>query len=173
MIAAGTGLGEAILFWDGAQHLPMATEGGHADFAPHTNQQADLWKFLKQSEEFVSAEIFCRVEDSSACTNFWILRCGMTSTCRESIRHPESRERGLSGECPVCAATLDLWVDIYGSEAGNLAVRSMARGGIFVTGGIAVKILPKMTDGRFAAAVKDKEKMGTVFGADPGRDCVE
>jgi glucokinase len=53
-----------------------------------------------------------------------------------------------------------LWVDIYGSEAGNLAVRAMARGGIFVAGGIAVKVLPKMTNGRFAAAVKDKEKMG-------------
>jgi len=73
---------------------------------------------------------------------------------------PGITERGLSGECPVCAATLDLWVDIYGSEAGNLAVRSMARGGIFVAGGIAVKILPKMTSGRFVAAVREKEKMG-------------
>ncbi len=161
VIAAGTGLGEAILFWDGAQHVPIATEGGHADFAPHTKQQAELWEFLKNREEFVSVEI--------------ILSGGGFKRVHEfldpSVRHdldmpgidaaPAITERGLSGECPVCAATLDLWVDIYGAEAGNLAVRSMARGGIFVTGGIAVKILPKMTNGRFAAAVKDKEKMGT------------
>ena len=57
VIAAGTGLGEAILFWDGGRHVPMATEGGHADFAPHTRQQADLWEFLKQREEFVSVEM--------------------------------------------------------------------------------------------------------------------
>jgi glucokinase len=160
VIAAGTGLGEAILFWDGGQHVPMATEGGHADFAPHTRQQADLWEFLKQREEFVSVEM--------------ILSGGGFKRVHEfldpSVRHdfdvpgvdpaPAITERGLSGECSVCAATLELWVDMYGSEAGNLAVRAMARGGIFVAGGIAVKVLPKMTTGRFAAAVKHKEKMG-------------
>ncbi len=159
VIAAGTGLGEAILFWDGTQHLPMATEGGHADFAPHTDQQADLWKFLRNREGYASIEK--------------ILSGGGFKRVHEfldpSVRHdfddpaidpaPEITQRGLSGACPVCAATLELWVDIYGSEAGNLAVRSVARGGIFVTGGIAVKVLPKMTNGRFAAAVKDKEKM--------------
>jgi glucokinase len=160
VIAAGTGLGEALLFWDGKQHVPMATESGHADFAPHTKQQAELWQFLKQREEYVSVEM--------------ILSGGGFKRVHEfldpSVRHdfdvpgidpaPAITERGLSGECSVCAATLELWVDIYGSEAGNLAVRAMARGGIFVAGGIAVKILPKMTNGRFAAAVKDKEKMG-------------
>jgi glucokinase len=57
-------------------------------------------------------------------------------------------------------ATLDLWVEIYGCEAGNLAVRSVARGGIYVAGGIAVKILPKLKEGKFVAAFKNKEKMG-------------
>ena len=66
---------------------------------------------------------------------------------------------GLSGECPVCVATLDLWVEIYGSEAGNLMVRSVARGGVYVAGGIAVKIMPKMKTGRFVAAAQHKEKM--------------
>jgi glucokinase len=159
VIAAGTGLGEAILFWDGNQHVPMATEGGHADFAPQTEEQAELWKFLKRTHEYVSAEI--------------ILSGGGFKRVHEfldpSMRHdfdqpgvdpaPGITVRGLSGECPVCAATLDLWVDIYGSEAGNLALHSMARGGIFITGGIAVKILPKMTTGRFVAALRNKEKM--------------
>ena len=57
VIAAGTGLGEAVLFWDGTKHLPMATESGHADFAPHTDQHADLWKFIKSRNEFASAEM--------------------------------------------------------------------------------------------------------------------
>jgi glucokinase len=159
VIAAGTGLGEAIRFWDGKQHLPMATEGGHADFAPHTPQQAELWKFLKQREDFVSTEIILSGGGFKRVHEF------LDPNARHDFDEPgvdpapEITRRGLSGACPVCAATLDLWVDIYGSEAGNLAVRAVARGGIFVAGGIAVKMLPKITNGRFAAAVKDKEKM--------------
>ena len=160
VIAAGTGLGEAILFWDGAKHVPMATEAGHADFAPHTNQQAELWKFVKSRGEFASAELILSGRGFKTVHEF----------LDPSVKHPGFDDpkidqaptitrQGLSGECPVCVATLDLWVEIYGSEAGNLAVRSVARGGIYVAGGIAVKILPKMTDGRFVAAARDKEKM--------------
>ena len=72
---------------------------------------------------------------------------------------PLITQQGLSGQCPVCVATLDLWTEIYGSEAGNFAVRTLARGGVYVAGGIAVKVLPKLKDGRFAAAARDKEKM--------------
>jgi glucokinase len=71
----------------------------------------------------------------------------------------EITRRALAGECPTCDAAVNLWVEIYGSEAGNLAVRTVARGGIFVAGGIAVKILPRMKDGRFIAAAQHKEKM--------------
>jgi glucokinase len=161
VIAAGTGLGEGVLFWDGKQHLPMATEAGHADFAPNTKQQADLWQYLNTRSEFVSSED--------------ILSGGGFQRVHEflnaSVRHPGFDDHkidpapgiarmGLSGECPVCVETLDLWVEIYGAEAGNLALRSVARGGIYITGGIAVKILPKMKDGRFTAAVRHKEKLG-------------
>jgi glucokinase len=160
VIAAGTGLGEAVLFWDGAKHMPMATEGGHADFAPHTNQQADLWKFMKSRGEFASAELVLSGRGFMTLHEF----------LDASVQHPSfddpaadpAREitgLALAGTCPVCVNTLDLWVEIYGSEAGNLAVRSVARGGIYVAGGIALKILPKLKDGRFAAAVRDKEKM--------------
>jgi glucokinase len=87
-----------------------------------------------------------------------------------SVRHPGFDDpaidpapgitrMALAKECPVCVAALGLWVEIYGSEAGNLAVRTVARGGIYVAGGIAVKILPLLKDGRFAAAVRHKEKM--------------
>jgi glucokinase len=160
IIAAGTGLGEGVLFWDGKRYLPMATESGHADFSPNTAQHADLWKFIKQSEEFVSAE--------SILSGRGFLR--VHEFLNPSVRHPgfddrsvdpapEITRRGLSGECPVCVATLDLWVEIYGSEAGNLALRNVARGGIYIAGGIAVKVLPKLKNGAFAAAVKHKEKL--------------
>jgi glucokinase len=161
VIAAGTGMGQCVLFWDGRQHVPMATEAGHADFAPHTDQQADLWKHLKSQNEFVSTE--------------FILSGGGFKRVHEfldpNVRHPGFddnsvdvapliTENGLSGACPVCVATLNLWVEMYGSEAGNLALRAVARGGIYIAGGIALKILPKMKDGRFVRAVREKEKLG-------------
>jgi glucokinase len=160
VIAAGTGLGEGILFWDGHRHVPMATEAGHADFAPNTSQQADLWKFLNTRQECVSVETilsgggFQRVHEF---LNPDVRHPGFDDDSEDPA--PEITRRGLSGECPVCAATLDLWVEIYGSEAGNLALRTMARGGIYIAGGIALKVLPKLKNGKFVAAVRHKEKL--------------
>ncbi len=160
VISAGTGLGEGILYSSGNQRAIIPTEAGHSDFAPHTEQQADLWKYLKARNEFVSVEHILGGSGFQRVHEF----------LDASVRHPGFddnsvdpapgiTERGLSGECPVCVATLNLWVEIYGSEAGNLAVRTVARGGIYVAGGIAVKILAKLKDGRFAAAVRSKDKM--------------
>lgn len=160
VIAAGTGLGEGMLFWDGKQHVPVATEAGHSDFAPNTAQQGALWQFLKARNEFVSSEKILAGSGFQRVHEF----------LDPSVRHPgfddggidpapEITRLGLSGECRVCAATLDLWTEIYGSEAGNLALRSVALGGIYVAGGIAVKVLPKLQDGRFIAAVRHKEKL--------------
>ena len=160
VIAAGTGLGEAILFWDGKQHLAMGTEGGHADFAPHTPQQAKLWEFLRERDDYVSIEIILSGRGFQNVHEFLdpsVKHPGFDDPTQDPA--PGITQRGLSGECPVCAATLDLWTEIYGSEAGNFAVRTLARGGIYVAGGIAVKVLPKLKDGRFAAAARDKEKM--------------
>lgn len=160
VIAAGTGLGEGILFWDGKQHVPIATEGGHADFAPATEQHAELWKFLRKTNANVSVELIL------AGKGFRRLHEFLDPTLRHDFDHagvdpaPGITHRGLDGTCPVCVKTIELFCEIYGAEAGNMAVRAVARGGIFVTGGIAVKILPKMKDGRFVAAVKNKEKMG-------------
>jgi glucokinase len=160
VIAAGTGLGEAILFWDGTKHIPTATEGGHADFAPHTDQQVDLWKFIKARSEFVSNELILSGRGFKTLHEF----------LNPDVRHPGFDDpsidpapaitrMALTKECPVCVAALDLWIEIYGSEAGNLVVRSVARGGVYVAGGIAVKILPLLKNGHFAAALQDKEKM--------------
>ena len=161
VIAAGTGMGQCVLFWDGKQHVPMATEGGHADFAPHTLQQADLWKFMRERIEFVSVEILLSGRGFRYVHEF----------LDPSVKHegfddpsanvaPEITRRALDKSCPVCVNTLNLWVEMYGSEAGNLALRAVARGGIYIAGGIALKILPKMKDGCFVAAVRQKEKLG-------------
>jgi glucokinase len=160
VIAAGTGLGEAILFWDGTKHIPTATEGGHADFAPHTDQQTELWKFIKARSEFVSNELILSGRGFKTLHEF----------LDPGVRHPGFDDpsidpapaitrMALSKECPVCVAALNLWVEIYGSEAGNLVVRTVARGGVYVAGGIAVKILPLLKDGRFVTAFQHKEKM--------------
>ncbi len=160
LIAAGTGLGEGVIFWDGEHHFPSATEGGHADWAPHTEQQGELWRYLKARNEIVSSEIILSGRGFKSLHEF----------LAPDVHHPEFDQPGadpapiitngaLDKTCQTCVATLDLWVDIYGSEAGNLAVRNVARGGIYVAGGIAVKILPKLKDGRFAKAVAEKEKL--------------
>jgi glucokinase len=138
----------------------MATEAGHADFAPHTDQHADLWKFVRSRGQFASAELVLSGRGFRTIHEF----------LNPAVRHPsfddptqdrarEITQQGLAGTCPVCVQTLNLWVEIYGAEAGNLAVRSVARGGIYVAGGIAVKILPKLQEGSFVTAAQDKEKM--------------
>ena len=160
VISAGTGMGQGMIMWDGKQHVPVPSEGGHADLAPQTEQQADLWKYLKKTLEYVSVEVILSGRGFQHLHEF----------LSPSIRHDKFDENtdeaaavitgnALAGTCTTCVAAVDLWVEMYGSEAGNLAVRSVARGGVYVAGGIALKILPKMTNGKFAAAALKKEKM--------------
>jgi len=160
VIAAGTGLGEAILFWDGTKHIPMATEGGHADFAPHNEQQVELWRFIKSRSEFTSNELILSGRGFKTLHEFLnpdVRHSGFDDSSVDPA--PGITQRALSKECPVCVAAMNLWIDIYGSEAGNLVVRTVARGGLFIAGGIAVKILPLLRDGRFLSAMQHKEKM--------------
>ncbi len=168
LIAAGTGLGEAILFWDGTRYIPRASEGGHADFAPRNDQEIALWRYLKARNEFVSCEIILSGR------GFRVIHEFLDPDARHSVfdkphedAAPLITQQGLEKTCAVCVATLDLWTEMYGAEAGNLAVRTMARGGIYVAGGIAVKILPKLRDGRFAAALAAKEKVGNILAQIP------
>ncbi|HJY85828.1 MAG TPA: glucokinase [Candidatus Acidoferrales bacterium] len=168
LIAAGTGLGEAILFWDGSRHVVAATEGGHTDLAPRTEQEIELLRFLKKREEYVSWEIVLSGRGFPAIHEF----------LDPAARHPgfdvpdadpapEITRRALEGSCPVCVSTLDIWTALYGAEAGNLALKTLARGGVYVAGGIAVKILPKMKDGTFVRAFCEKEKFGILLSQIP------
>jgi glucokinase len=161
VIAAGTGLGEAILFWDGSRHIPIATEAGHSDFAPHTYQQAELWKYMKARHDLVSVELVLSGRGFQTLHEFLnpgVKHDGFDDPSVDPA--PEITRRALANECPVCVDAVNLWIEIYGSEAGNLTVRCVARGGVFVAGGIAVKILPMLNKGKFAATMREKEKMG-------------
>ncbi len=170
LIAAGTGLGESILFWDGARYRVAGTEGGHADFSPRTEQEIELLRYLKRENEFVSIELILSGRGFRTIHSFLDASVQHSSFGGpDTDSAPEITHLALERKCPVCVRTLDLWVSIYGAEAGNLALRSLARGGVWVAGGIAVKIRKKMEDGAFFRAFCEKEKMGPLLAQIPIR----
>ena len=169
LLAAGTGLGEAILFWDGGRHIVASTEGGHTDFAPRTEQEIEFLRYMKMREEFVSVELILSGRGFKSIHTF--LDASVQHASFEEpdadAAAPEITQLALAGQCPVCVQTLDLWVSMYGSEAGNLALKTLARGGVWVAGGIAVKIRKKMEDGTFFKAFCEKEKFGALLAQIP------
>jgi len=157
IIAAGTGLGEAILFWDGARYRPAPSEGGHSDFAPRTEQQIELLRFLLRKVPQVSWEIILSGRGFRTIHEFLDLSVQHPSfSVPGGDAAPEITSMGLKKSCPVCEATLDLWVSIYGAEASNLALKVLSLGGLYVAGGIAAKIIDKMKDGAFLRNFFDK-----------------
>jgi len=168
LLAAGTGLGEAILFWDGKQYLVASSEGGHTDFAPRTEQEIELLRYMKKQYEFVSLELILSGRGFRTIHSF--LDASVTHPSfegPEADAAPEITRLALAGQCPICVQTLDLWVSLYGAEAGNLALKVLARGGVWVAGGIAVKIRKKMEDGAFFRAFCEKEKFAALLGQIP------
>ena len=146
VIAAGTGLGEAILYWDGNKHYPMATEGGHSDFAAQNAQQDQLLAYLRKIyPDHVSCE---RIISGIGFSHLYDFLCdqGFAPPCPK-FRHPGSNKDrnavisglGLSGEDRLCTEAVRLFVELYGAETGNLALKSLATGGVFIGGGIAQK----------------------------------
>jgi glucokinase len=157
LIAAGTGLGQSFLVWDGERYRVAPSEGGHADFAPHTEQEIELLRYMRRHYPQVSWELILSGRGFRTIHEF----------LAPDVRHPsfddpnadpapEITRQGLAKSCRICVETLDLWTAIYGSEAGNLALKVLALGGVYVAGGIAVKILEKMKDGAFFRSFKDK-----------------
>lgn len=155
VIAAGTGLGEGYLFWTGERFLPAGSEGGHADFAPRDAMQMRLFEFLQRSYEHVSIEralsgpglenVFRFVDEE--------LKVEVAAETRARLRDGDAAavigEAGLAGKCPASSQALEIFLDVYGAEAGNLALKTMAVGGVYVGGGPAVKLLPLIRQGGF------------------------
>jgi glucokinase len=169
LLAAGTGLGEAILFWDGRRYLIAGTEGGHTDFAPRTDQEIEFLRYMKKRYECVSVELILSGRGFRAIHDFLDPSVQHPSFASKEADDaaPEITRLALEGQCPVCVQTLNLWVSMYGSEAGNLALKTLARGGVWVAGGIAVKIRKKMEDGTFFRAFCEKEKFASLLAQIP------
>lgn len=162
LIAAGTGLGEAMLVWNGTEHVPSGSEGGHADFAPRTDVQIELLKYLKGLHGHVSCERVLSGAGLENIYNFLNRKNGRTvpdSMIERFIADGAgsviSDEALKSGDA-TCVAALELFISIYGAEAGNLALKGMAVGGVYIGGGIAPKVLAAFKGGAFMDAFADK-----------------
>jgi len=175
VIAAGTGLGEGYLFWDGRRHHPAPSEGGHAEFAPRNDLQAQLLAYLRRRFGHVSYE---RVLSGPGLVNIYeFLRdaghAEEPAQLAEQIRSGDPAAAitaaGLAGIPALCVQALDLFAAIYGGEAGNLALKVLAIGGVYVGGGIAPKIRAKLADGTFLAAFRDKGRMAFLLDKMPVR----
>jgi glucokinase len=170
VIAAGTGLGEAILFWDGIKHHPMATEGGHSDLAAKNSQQDQLLTYLRElypdhvsCERILSGNGFSHLYDF-LCEQSNALPSPQVPDLNSGVdRNAVISRLGVAGEDPLCAEAVRLFVELYGAEAGNLALKSLATGGVFIGGGIAAKILPAMQDGNFIHAFKAKGRFNSLL----------
>ena len=170
LLAAGTGLGEALLIWNGHSHTPYPSEGGHADYAPRNEDEIDLLRFLKQKYNGrISQE---RVVSGQGLTNIYeFLRevRGIDEPVwlaeRLAAEDPNAviTELALKAKSEICEKAMDMFVSAYGAEAGNLALKLLSVGGVYVGGGIAPRILEKLKDGRFMKAFTDKGRMSQLL----------
>jgi len=173
VIAPGTGLGEAGLFWDGSRHHVFACEGGHTDFAPHGELQIELLRFLATKFGHVSYE---RILSGPGLVNVYEFLCA--SGCgKQSAELSAAMEGGdpaaaisqaaLSGKDSLAGKALDLWIAVYGAETSNLGLKIMSTGGLFLAGGISPKILPRLSGTLFMEAFFDKGRMRPLVEAMP------
>jgi len=166
ILSAGTGLGCAGLYWDGQRHRPFATEGGHADFAPRSHLEAELMEDIAREKGRVSAERLLSGSGLVRIYRFLRQRSGLPEPealaarfAKEDVAAVVSRS-ALDQADPVCVQALDMFVSVYGAEAGNVALRMLATAGVFLGGGIAPKNLPAFRrDGLFMKAFLDKGRM--------------
>ena len=170
VIAAGTGLGEAMLFYDGKNYHPVASEGGHSDFAPLSEQQDDLLKWMRQRyPEHVSYERILSGAGIALLYDF-LLETGRQKEPREIFRGAKGKDRSavitdhaLHRQDPLCMEVLSLFSEIYGAEAGNLALKTLSRGGVYIGGGIAPKILSEMTKEHFMKSFLSKGRFNGIL----------
>ncbi|MBP1468030.1 glucokinase [Candidatus Chloroploca sp. M-50] len=165
VIAPGTGLGEAFLTWDNGRYRAHPSEGGHSSFAPTTPTEADLLKYLLEEHRHVSYERVCSgmgIPNIYAYFRDRVFRQETPSVAKQLATADDptpvivSGALNPTGPCPVCAATLDCFLGILGSEAGNLALKVLATGGIYLGGGIPPRLLPQLRGERFLNAMRNK-----------------
>ena len=175
LISAGTGLGEAFLYRQGETFRPVASEGGHADFAPRNDLEIELLRYLLRRYQHVSYE---RVLSGLGLLNIYqFLRDAghgkepswLTEKLAQGDAGATISKAALSRKSQLCVKALHLFVSIYGAEAGNLALKIKAVGGLYVGGGIAPKIVNKLHDGTFVSAFCEKGRLSSLMEAIPVR----
>jgi len=172
LIAAGTGLGESILFWNGSHYQPMPSEGGHTDFAPNNDDEIELLRHLRSNYLHVSYErvvsgpglhaIYEYLRDSRKNEPTWLseqIKAGDPAAVIATA--------GLKGQADIATQALDLFASIYGAEAGNLALKAMALNGVYLGGGIAPKLLAKLKDGTFMKGFTNKGRYKRLMSSIP------
>ena len=180
LISAGTGLGEGFLIWDGRSYVPYPSEGGHADFAPRTEDDIDLLRFLRQ--KYNGRISFERVVSGTGLTNAYeflreVRGIEEPNWLAERIAHEDPNavitELALAAKSEICEKATNMFVSAYGAEAGNLALKVLSVGGLYVGGGIAPRILEKLKDGTFMKAFTDKGRLSQLLVNMPVRVILE
>lgn len=174
LVAPGTGLGESILFWTGKDYQICPSEGGHADFAPNNDLEIDLLRYLRTNYLHVSYErvlsgpglysIYQFLRDTKKNEPTWFAEKLPTGDPPALIA-----EAGLSGKPDICKEALQMFVSIYGAEAGNMGLKTLARGGVYLGGGIAPEILPALREDTFMKAFQAKGRYKRLLASIPVR----
>jgi glucokinase len=169
VLAPGTGLGEAFITWDGQRYQPQDSEGGHTDFAPTTPRQIRLLSFLMQDMDHVSYETVCSGRGIPNIYRFLKAEgiADEPAWMKERLDKAEDptpviANAAQEGKCELCTLTMNLFISILGAEAGNLALKVMATGGVYLGGGIPPRILPFLKDDHFLEAFFNKGRMAHV-----------
>lgn len=154
VIAAGTGLGEAAFVWDGKQHIPSPTEGGHTDFAPRSPVEVELLTHLSSELDHVSYESVCSGSKIAMLYRFFA-KDRLVREPKDTIAHvtraPDANvavvELAEKGKSEAAMRAVELWCGVYGAEAANLALKTLASGGVFVAGGVSARLAPILANG--------------------------
>jgi glucokinase len=170
VVAPGTGLGEGFLVWDGERFQPHPSEGGHASFGPETPLQLELLNYMDPIYGHVSYERVCSGIGIANLYQFLRDGKGMLEPqwLREELSEVEDptpiiANAALENKAEICTKTMELFVSILGSEAGNLALKVLATGGIYLGGGIPRRILPLLREENFRVAFTDKGRFAKML----------
>lgn len=163
-LGAGTGLGEALLAWQGDHYEVVASEGGHVDFAPTDEEQIGLLRFLMARHGHVSYE---RILSGSGLVAVYEYLAQDLPVIPTALEAAAIAEAALKESDPLAARALDLFLRIYGAQAGNLALTAWAQGGVYVAGGVATHVLPRLKNGIFLEAFRAKGRYRDVLGSVP------
>ncbi len=173
LISAGTGLGEAGIYWDGKIHRPFACEGGHCDFSPVNEEEIDLLNYLRKQHEHVSFE---RIVSGSGLYQLYRFLIDtkrekedplIADLMKKNVPQRVITEKAVNKECKVCVRACQLFVELLASEAGNLALKLFAVGGVFIGGGIAPHLLSFLKKDSFMKAFVGKGRLSAVLSKIP------